>query len=617
MNGYAARLLHVDLTAGQMRVIALDAAHARNYIGASGLGARLFFDLTLARRVVPAPLGPDNPLLVMTGPLQGTSLPGSGRFVVCARSPLSGLWGESNCGGDFGPVLKFAGFDGIVITGTAKRPTTLWIENGEAELRPAADLWGKDTYETTDLLHAQEGKGTKALCIGPAGENLVRFASIVCDKGAIAGRTGMGAVMGAKRLKAIAVRGKDKVAIADPVSLKALRRRIQAKIEETVTLQSLKGFGTAASVYYNSLIGDICAKNWQQGTFDDAALLGLDGTTMTDTILKDDDSCYACPVRCKRVVEVAEGPFAMTKGPGPEYETVQAFGPLCMNADLNAVAKANDLCNRYGLDTISCGAVIAFATEATERGLLQTDLAWGNGEAMAHMVRSIARREGTGDLLAEGVQRAAAALGVPHADWVPHVKGLEVPMHDPRTYHGLAVGYATCPRGANHNGANVYVEMGSVIYPELNLNGDYVPRESAGKAYLSVMSQTIGGILDALTLCMFDAWAYSLPDLVTALNSVTGFGFDMPELLRTGERLWALKRSISCLLGATAADDRLPKRLLTALADGPTAGTAPALDVMLKEFYALCDLDAQGRPSAARLESLGLADVARLLHAAS
>jgi len=236
MNGYAGQLLYVDLTAGHISTLALDPALARTYLGASGLAARLFFDLALTHSTIPAPLGPDNPLLVMTGPLQGTPLPGSGRFAVCGRSPLTGIWGESNCGGDFGPFLKFAGFDGIVVTGVADKPTILWVEDGQAELRPATSLWGKDSYEAADALADQGGKGTKVFCIGPAGEKLVRFASIVCDKSAIAGRTGMGAVMGSKRLKAIALRGEAKPRVADPSALQALRRAVQAKIQDSVTL---------------------------------------------------------------------------------------------------------------------------------------------------------------------------------------------------------------------------------------------------------------------------------------------------------------------------------------------------------------------------------------------
>ena len=336
---------------------------------------------------------------------------------------------------------------------------------------------------------------------------------------------------------------------------------------------------------------------------------------MADTILVGSSACYACPIACKRQVEVKESPFATAKGAGPEYETIMAFGPLCLNPDLAAIAKANDLCNRYGLDTISTGAVLAFATEATERGYLSSDLAWGDSQALVSAIEGIAMRQGIGNLLAEGVRRAAAAMGIADdAEWVPHVKGLEVPMHDPRCYYGVGVGYATSPRGANHNAANVYVELGSVIYPEVGLDGDVSSRITEGKAYLSAMSQRIGCVVDALALCMFISWAYSLGDLVEALNSVTGFSYDVPQLMQTGERLWALKRGISNLLGATAADDRLPQRLLTPLQDGPTAGTAPDLQTMLAEFYQLCGLDEQGRVSRQRLLSLGLGDVAALLY---
>ena len=615
MFGYAGRLLNVDMTASKIWTTHLDPAQAHDYIGAGGLAARLYYDLTLARGPAPEPLAPQNPLIVMTGPLQGTNLPGSGRFSVVARSPLTSLLGESNCGASFGPVLRFAGYDGIIITGKAAAPVVLWIDDSTVELRPAGDLWGKDTFETVDALWASGGKGTHVFCIGPAGENLVRYASIMSDKVAAAGRSGMGAVMGSKLLKAIVARGSGKVTVADTPAYQGLRRAVNRKIRDNILLQSFKSFGTAASVYYNSMVGDIAARNWQQGTVDDSALLALDGTTMADTILTGTGACYACPVVCKREVEVKDGPFATTKGAGPEYETVMAFGPLAMNADLAAIARANELCNRYGLDTISCGSAIGFAIEATERGLLQSDLGWGNAAASIAMISCIARRQGTGDILAEGVRRAATALGVnPDADWVPHVKGMEIPMHDPRCYYGVGLGYATAPRGANHNAANVYVELGSVIYPQIKLDGDLSSRQTEGKAYLSAMSQRVGGIMDALTICMFVGWAYTLDDLAAALNSVAGFDYDVPALMRTAERLWALKRSIANLLGATAADDRLPARFLTPLTDGPTAGSAPDLASMLRDFYTICDIGSDGRISRARLQSLGLGDVAALLH---
>jgi aldehyde:ferredoxin oxidoreductase len=615
MHGYCQQLLHVDLTSRTITTLPLDEGQARLFIGASGLAARLYVDLALAAGARPQPLGPDNPLIVLTGPLQATSFPGSGRFSVAARSPLTGLWGEANCGGDFGPFLKYAGFDGVICTGEASEPLLLWIEDGRAELQPAAGLWGQDTYETADELWRQGGKGTKVLCIGPAGERGVRYAAIVSDKGDVAGRTGLGAVMGAKKLKAIVARGSRQITVADLPAYQALRSKVQHKIRDMATLQGFKSFGTAGGLYYSSMVGDVAARNWQSADVDEQMLLGLDGTTMADTILTGNDACYACPVACKRRVAVSDGPFATPEGPGPEYETVAAFGLLSMNGDLQAVAKANELCNRLGLDTISCGATIAFVMEATERGLIDSGLPWGDAAAIVGMVEKIGRREGLGDVLAEGVLRVAERIGVaPDADWLPHVKGLEVPMHDPRAFHGIAVGYATTPRGANHNGANVYAEMGSVVYPEVGLDGDLTERKTEGKAYLSAMSQYIGGIVDALTLCFFDGWAYTLDDMAQALNSVTGLSYDVEELMRCGERIWALKRSINTLFGATAGDDRLPRRFLTPLNEGPTAGTAPDFAAMLREFYSLTGLDKEGRVTRDRLDSLGMPDIAAFVH---
>jgi aldehyde:ferredoxin oxidoreductase len=318
-------------------------------------------------------------------------------------------------------------------------------------------------------------------------------------------------------------------------------------------------------------------------------------------------------VACKRRVAVREGPFRLPEGPGPEYETVAAFGSLLLISDLEAVAKANEQCNRYGLDTISCGATIAFAAEAAERGLLESDLAWGDPGAVLRIIDAIALRRGLGDLLAEGSERAAAALGQADADFVLAVKGLELPMHSPRAYHGLGLGYATAPRGACHNAANVYLEMGSVFYPEFGLDGPFVEQSSEGKAVLSARGQDYAAVQNAACFCVLNNLVLSVSEMVQALTAVTGFAYTVEEIVRIGERLWQLKHGINCLMGATAAADRLPPRLLVPLQDGPTAGSVPDMATMLGEFYSLRDLDDNGRPSRTRLENLGLGDLANRL----
>jgi aldehyde:ferredoxin oxidoreductase len=608
MHGYIGRLLEVDLETNQVHDTMLDQIQCRKYVGGSGLAARLYLD-RMGEPPFPEPLDPGNPLIIMTGPIAGISLPGSSRFAVCARSPLTNLWGEASCGGYFAPALKAAGYDGIIIANAAPNPVYLIIEDGHAEIREAGDIWGQDTYWVDDALKDRHGKNARTLSIGLAGENLVRFAAAMQDKGHTAGRTGMGAVMGSKRLKAIVALGKGKAAINDPLPLKEIQSAVHARQCESLYSQTFTAFGSAGSLYVGSMMGDIPLKNWQIGSWDDEAFQALDGTAMSDTILTHNDTCHSCSVACKRRVAVNDGDFLVPEGPGPEYETIGAFGSMTLTSNLKAIAKANELCNRHGMDTISCGTTIAFAIEATERGLLESDLCWGDPSFIVAMVDAIAHRQGLGDLLAEGSQRAAAQIGQADSDMVLTVKGMELPMHNPQAYHGLGLGYATAPRGACHNAANFHLEVGSVFYPELGLEGPFEEKSSQGKAFLSARGQDFAMLENAASLCMFDSVNYSVTQVVQAMASITGFPYTVEEIIQIGERLWQLKHGINLLLGATSQDDRLPGRLLQPLEDGPAAGSVPDMELMLREFYALRDLDARGIPSSERLQSLGLDDL--------
>lgn len=612
MYGYTGKLLQVDLGSGAMRELALQHDLARAYIGGSGLAARLYLDLFSAPPY-PGPLDADNPLIVMTGPVAGHLLPGSSRFAICARSPQTGLWGEASCGGFFAPALKAAGFDGLIITGAASRPVYLLIGDGRAELHDASHLWGRDTYETDDALKASHGRAARTMSIGPAGENLVRYAAVVHDKGHVAGRTGMGAVMGSKQLKAIVAVGRGKPEVAAPAALKPLREDALAKQQENLMSQTFQAYGTNGAMYVGSLMGDVPFGNWRSGEWDDDALLALDGATMSETILTGSGTCHSCSVACKREVAVADGPYIVAQGPGPEYESVAAFGSMALVSDLAAIAAANDRCNRYGLDTISCGATIAFAIEATEAGLLHSDLAWGDAAGMLAAIDDITFRRGVGDLLAEGSAAAAAQLGPEAAAFEVTVKGLEVAMHSPRAYHSLGIGYATAPRGACHNAANVYLAMGGVQYAELGVEGGQPEQSSEGKAFTSAVGQDYAAVQNAASFCMLNNINFTVTQMAEALAAVTGFPYTVAEIAQAGERLWQLKHGINLLLGATAADDRLPPRLMEPLDDGPTAGSVPDMGLMLAEFYALRGLDDDGRPARDRLERLGLLDLADAL----
>jgi len=609
MNGFIDKTLIVNLDTGQVQDHSLNPTQLRDYIGGSGLAARLFLDL-LEDPPYPESFDPANPLIIMTGPAAGISLPGSSRFAVCARSPLTNLWGESSCGGYFAPALKASGYDGVIVTGKSDSPVYLLIENGHAEIRDASDLWGKDTYQTDDLLKASHGKPARTLSIGSAGENLVRFASVTHDKAHSAGRTGMGAVMGSKHLKAVVALGKGKVTVANPEALKPIRESLRTKQAESLHSQTFEAFGTSGGLYVSSMMGDVPLKNWQLGEWEDDNFIALDGTTMSDTILTHNYTCHSCSVSCKRRVEVTEGPYEIEEGPGPEYETIAVFGAMTLNPNLKSIARANQLCNRHGLDTISCGATIAFAIEATERGYLQSDLNLGEPASIVNMVEAIAQRQGLGNLLAEGSQRAATSLGIADNEMVLTIKGMELPMHNPQAYHGLGCGYATSPRGACHNAANFHLELGSVFYPELGLPGPFEEKSSIGKAFLSARSQDYAMVENSLSLCIFDTVNYTVTEAIQALSAITGFPYTLEEIIQAGERLWQLKHGINLLFGATSADDRLPKRLLKPLEEGPAAGSVPDIDLMLREFYELRDLNARGYPSRARLENLGLNDLA-------
>ncbi|MGE5577721.1 MAG: aldehyde ferredoxin oxidoreductase family protein [Syntrophothermus sp.] len=644
MHGYQGKILQVNLTSGQIDAVALDEKTRRDFAGGSGIAAKLFFDRIGKQISVLDPIGPDNPLIFMTGPLVGTPVPSTGRMTASAKSPLTGIWGESSVGGFFGAELKFAGYDGILLEGQAPRPVYLEINDGQAHLVPVEEWWGKDAYETIDGLaektaaasrdgSSDEFAGGSAagersaaakrkpqiIAIGQAGENLVPYAAIVHNKGHLLGRTGMGAVMGSKRLKAVVVRGTGIVQVADEDAVRNLRSRLLEKMKNSILIEALHAFGTNSSMDLGSLSGDVPVKNWQLGAWEGSER--INGASFSDKVLVGAKTCYGCPVACKREVAVKDGPFRMEKGPGPEYETVGAFGTMCLNDNVEAICKLNELCNRYGMDTITAGSTIAFAIECFEDGLLtpaQTDgltLRWGDPELLVELVHLIGKGEGFGKKLALGSRRLAAEIGPEAAEKLSTVKGLEAPMHDPRAGHGMGLAYATSIRGACHvSSLTMGVEQGAAIYPGLGLDGMYQGMESAGKAEMVVKTQNLGMIMSgAAIICQLAGMIYDDADLVEALNAVTGIPWTLEELMEAGDRIWNLKRLIGSLSGAGREDDKLPGRLLTPTAEGGAAGSVPDMDLMLEEFYALREIGADGRPSRSRLEKLSLKEAADLL----
>ena len=623
MDGYAGQLLYIDLSSGVIEKRPLAPDFARKHIGGLGFGAQIYLDLIKENPDIDA-LDSRNPFVLMTGPVTGFKLDGAARWAVGTKSPLTGLWGDSNIGGFFGARLKFAGYDGIVITGQAEQPSYVFINNDTVEIRDAGAYWGKDIYETDQAMIAdlkpETGRTGTIFCIGPAGENIVKYASIINNKRHAAGRAGMGAVWGAKNLKAIYVNGTGKINAAAPEKLAEIKEELKDVYEESIFIDALRASGTPAHIDVGSLAGDVPIKNWLMNEWDQIDDIGP--TEIEEKIHAGHRTCYGCGVACKKEAEVKDGPFKMAKGPSPEYETVATFGSMCLNADIASIAKANDLCNRYGMDTITCGATIAFAIECFENGLISAsdtdglELTWGNAEAIVTMTEKIGKKEGLGALLAEGSAAAARQIGGNAQDFLTTIKRMEAPMHDPRSAHGYALAYAVSPRGACHEASlDFNVEGGSQLIPEIDeLAMDYEEFSSDGRARLNVACQDYGMFFSNCAIfCNLGAVPLSATHAISIVNAITGFDYSLEEVMQAGRRLWYLKRGLSNLFGARAEDDQVPKRLMTELDDGPTAGSLPDMGLMLQEFYELRCINASGIPDSSVLEKEELRDLAALL----
>ena len=599
LGGYAGKILRVDLSSGRMRRETISEEWLRKFLGGEGLATRILYS-ELEAGV--NPLSPKNKLIFMTGPLTGTITPAAPRYSVAARSPLTLCIGTSNAGGFFGPELKFAGWDGIIVEGRAEKPVYLLIRDGEVELKDASHLWGKDTYETEEILRREVGgKNLRCACIGPAGENLVLIASILNDKCRLAGRTGMGAVMGSKRLKAIAVEAsRRRIEVADEEELKRLSGEIVEKLQANPLVKLLSDHGTDGFFKLLMEEGYGLAKNWTQAGF---AVEKLDGENITRNLMVRRTSCFMCPIACHRDVRIDSGPYAGYEGPGPEYETVGAIGCLCLIDDLKAITKASDLCNRYGIDTISTGSIIAFAMECYEKGLITkedtggVELAWGNVDAVLEMIRMIAFREGFGNLLAEGSRRAAEKIGGEAPQLAMQVKGLELAMHDPRVKPGYGLSFATNTTGGRHTEGVEGSENPSTI----------------------ILDQNMHAVVNSTGLCRFAyvALSHEISDAVLfsyvpkLLSAAVGWDITLEEVLKTGERIFNLKRLFNLKHGIGKEEDRLPRRFLEEpLQTGPAKGRICNLKPLLEKYYELRGWNAEtGYPTREKLEELELSDL--------
>ena len=611
--GYNGHILRVNLSQGTTSAEAIDELFCRKYLGGAGF-VSYFLLKELRQRI--DPLGPENKLIFAPGPVTGMPIPGSGRHCVGAKSPLTGGYAKSEVGGFWGAELKHAGYDAIIVEGKAEKPVYLWIQDGEVSIKDASHLWGKNTKETEDTIRAELGDSLiRVAAIGPAGENLVRFACIMNDLKDANGRGGMGSVMGSKGLKAIAVRGRKKPELAEPERLKELRQWLLSHRELWASFAEL-GTGGAMEAYMAT--GNLPVCNFRDGEFPDIS--EITAGAVRDTIRVKMEGCYACPVRCKKVVEVDE-PYSVDPAyGGPEYETLAMIGSNCGVSDLKAIARGNELCNAYSLDAISTGGVIAFAMDCFENGLLTTEdtggieLRFGNAEAMVKLIELVARREGIGDLLAEGTVRAAQKIGKGAMEFAMQVKRLEIPAHDPRLKAALGLGYAVNPHGADHC-ANLHDTLFS--QPGSSLDAfkplgvlEPIPADDLGPSKVSLFRdvQLVRIAQDALVMCYFVP--YIADQIVDILAAVTGWRTSTTELLRIAERTLTMARLFNLREGLSAADDKLPKRFFQPKRNGVLSDKfydPEQLEKAKSYYYTLMGWDAKtGVPTPEKLQELGI-----------
>lgn len=600
MGGWQGQVLRVNLTKGTCKKEKLDPKLARAYIGGRGLGTKILYD-----EVDPKvdPLSPNNKLIMATGPLTGTNASTGGRYMVITKSPLTGAIACSNSGGYIGAEIKFCGYDFLIFEGRAKSPVYLWLDNGKAELRPADKVWGKTTNETEDRLKAETHEEAHVCSIGPAGEKRALTACVMNDKHRAAGRSGVGAVMGSKNLKAVVAKGFQSVKVARPKEFMAACLAVVKKLKESpVSGGGLPKYGTPILVNVINAHGFLPTRNFQQGQFEGADKLS--GETIADTILIKNKGCFACTIACARVSEVKEGKYKGA-GEGPEYESDWALGIDTGVSDLAAVTKANYLCNELGMDTIEAGVAVATAMELFEKGYIpQSDigrpLRFGDGDALVWLIEEMGYRRGFGELVAQGGYRVAEKYG--HPELFMGVKKQAFPAYDGRGAQGMALGYATANRGACHlRGYTISVEV-------FGIPKKMDPFATQGKAEVSKLFQDVTAFVDSTGICLFTTFGIGAEDIYPMLEHATGGGYTLEECLKVGERIWNLERLFNLKAGLSGKDDTLPPRILhEGIPEGPAKGMVGKLPEMLPEYYKMRGWEPTGIPSKAKLKELALA----------
>jgi len=600
-HGYTGKIVDVDLTAAKVSVAELDPTLAQEYMGGKGFGAKILYDQL---PIGCEPLSPDNILVFAGGPLTGTMAPSSGRFEVCTKSPATGLWLDSNCGGYFGPELKFAGYDMLIIRGRAESPALLVIDDDKLELKPAGNLWGTDALTTHRDIKDTFGKEFKVACIGPAGEKGVLFAGIISEYRAL-GRGGAGAVMGSKNLKAIAVRGSGGIGLHDPDHfMKICREAFNELANSPDTGGGRQKYGTNVILSLMDEVGIHPVRNFQKGKFEGASQVNED--TIEGYYVRN-KACFGCPIYCSKIAEVKEGKYKGSFTEGPEYENVWTFGANCENTDVGAIIQAEYLCDYYGLDAISTGSVIGFLMECVEKGILtETDIgfpmAFGNDESIINAIHLIGKQEGPGKLWGLGVKKLAEQIEGAR-DFAMHVKGLELPAYDPRGSAGMALAYATSDRGGCH------LRSWPIGDELLATEGRMDLHSQEFKAELVKTQQDLFCMVNCSGMCLFATFAVNLKQITPFLHAATGLDAfsSSDEVMKVGERVNNLVRLFNIREGLTQELDTLPKRFFSEpLKEGPGRNRVVKLDQMKAEYYFVRGWDAEGVPADKKLKELGI-----------
>ena len=596
--GWVGKILYVDLSAGKTWIEDVSDDVYDKVLGGEGLAAYIIYKRF---RDIKGPLDPSNILVFASGPLTSELIPQSGRVSIGFISPLTGVWGSTHVGTRFGYEIKRAGFDAIVILGRAEKPVYVYVSDGFVDIRDAGKYWGLDIIETINSIRRDLGDNSvRALAIGPAGERLVKFATIANEEG-IGGRAGGGAVMGSKNLKAIVVKGTRPIEFAYPEELRRYVRDLNIRLGSSARGVSLRKFGSAGSVGIYHEIGNIPVRNFLWGRWDDNEVFKITGETMAKTILERPFPCTTCPVACKRFVRVKPGRWFESefRGLGPEYETISLFGTNLLISDLEAIAKMNELCDRLGLDTISTGNVIGFIFEAAERGLINKEvdglrLEWGNAETVVRLIQKIAYREGIGDLLAEGVKRVSEKIG--GREFAVHVKGLEMPAHDGRAFFAHALSFMTINRGADHLGWP-HMPWRGIAVPELGINArDDRYNESEEVVDIVIKMQNLMTVYDSLVMCKYAFTAgLTATDIINLLKYATGKEYTVNKLMEIGDRIWKIERWIDNQLGVTSKDDKLPQRMLTPHANRSDTKVPSIVEKWLPIYYRKRGLTEDGK----------------------